>query len=168
MSHVVQKVLMQAHRPRMQRYSSRRPRDKVRRQRPPRRVKHDALIWPTIINRRHCLLFISGHGKIKRPSSRLFQYRIQKVKRKVWIYFTICPLWNQVVVRINENEEQWRPRVVYKQSGETFQKNEWGLQHEDTQWRHNFQGPQYITKILWITSRLNSSSYGLRKRSNIG
>ena len=44
MAHVVQKVLMKAHHPRMKRYSARIPRDKVRRQRPPRIVKHDALL----------------------------------------------------------------------------------------------------------------------------
>ena len=35
LAHVVKKVLMKAHRPRMQRYSSRRPRDQVIRNRTP-------------------------------------------------------------------------------------------------------------------------------------
>ena len=137
MSHVFQKVLVKSHRPRMKRHSERRPRDQVRRHGPPRRVEHDSLLWPFTINGRHCLLLHSGHGKIKRPSSRLFQDRIQKVKRKFWIYFTSFPMWNQVGLWINENEEQWIPRVFYQHSWETLQKDEWGLQHEDPWWRHN-------------------------------
>ena len=149
-------------------YSVRRTRDQVRRQRPPGRYKHDALLLPTVINGGQCLLFNSVHGKIKRPSSGLFQDSIQEVKRKVWIYFTSFPMWNQVGVWIYENEEQWRPRVFYQHSVENIQKDEWGLQHEDTQWRYNHQGPKHFTKRLWSTGRLTSSSYGHRKRSYIG
>ena len=36
----------------------------------------------------------------------MFQDIIQKVKRKVWIYFTSCQIWNQVGVWIYENEDQ--------------------------------------------------------------
>ena len=44
LAHVVQEVLVKAHHSRMKRHSSRRPRDQVRRQGPPRRVEHDALL----------------------------------------------------------------------------------------------------------------------------
>ena len=44
LSHVVKEVLMKDHRPRMKRYSSRRPRDKVRRQGPQLRNKHDDIL----------------------------------------------------------------------------------------------------------------------------
>ena len=103
LAHVVKKVLMKDHLPRMQRYSSRRQWDKLRRQRPSWRAKYDSLIRPSIVNVRHSLILNSRHGNISWPSSRFLQNIIKETQGEIWVYLPIFPLWNKVGIWVNED-----------------------------------------------------------------
>ena len=159
---------MKDHRSRIQRYSERRQWYQVRIQGTSRRDEYDALLRPAFVNGGHYLLLYSRHGKIRRPSSRLFQDIIKENQGKIWVYISIFPLWYQTGIWIHEDEEQWRPRVIHQYSGETCEKDEWRFQYEYFVWRYNNQGLKHPDKIIWSICWLFTSSNGNWKGFIIG